>query len=553
MDKINLKPIFYFSAVLLGAFQFWNTRFYMNPDGVSYLDIGDAYFKGDFNAAINAYWSPFYSWVLGLALYLIRPNAYYEFPVVHGVNFVIYLFSIVSFHFFIKELVIFIKQKKSDKFILLPDWSIFSIGYMLFLYTTLKFITLWMTTPDLLLALFIYLIFGLILRIKNGFDSSTNFILLGALLGVSYLIKAVMFPLGFLILLSAVSKNNIKKILIASFCFILISLPFIISISNQKQRLTFGDTGTLNYVWQVNDVTPFYMTHWQGGIVGEPVHPTRKIFSSPDVYEFNGPINATYPPWFDPSYWYEGVKPDLNPCNLFRFLKNNLKEYFLIFIVFQGILIVSFLYLFLKVLDRKLFIENVKDKYSLLIPSLSAILIYALVYPELRYIAPFVITVWLVLFSSLIFKDTKETNHSFKFATNLVIIFIFLIILTAKFTPSDYSYIRELFSKSENNSSNYYVAKELKQIGIHKGDSIAIFSYGHVAFWARLGRLKIVAEMPDKEIKKFWNLNLDEQLKVFKAFKGTGAKAIVLDSEPKRLDLPWQKLGNTGYYVCFLN
>lgn len=553
MDKTNLKTIFYFSAALLGVIQFWNTRFYMNPDGVSYLDIGDAYFRGDFSTAINAYWSPFYSWVLGFALQLIKPNAYYEFPVVHGVNFVIYLLSILSFNFFIKELVIFSKQKKLDKFIFLSDWSIFSIGYMLFLYTTLKFITLWMTTPDLLLALFIYLIFGLILRTKNGFDSTSNFILLGALLGISYLIKAVMFPISSLILFSIISRNNIKKILISFFCFILISLPFIISVSNQKQRLTFGDTGTLNYIWQVNNVTPFYMVHWQGGIVGQPIHPTRKIFSSPDVFEFNSPINSTYPPWFDPSYWYEGVKPNLNPCNLFRFFKNNLKEYFLIFIVFQGVLIICFLYLFLRMFDNALFFDNLKKQSGLLIPSLSAILIYALVYPELRYIAPFIVTVWLILFSSLVFDDTKENIQSFKFATNLVVIFIFLIIFTAKFMPSDYSYIRETFFNPANNNASYYIAKELHRVGIRNGDKVANFGYGHLAFWARLGRLKIVAEMPDEEIKKFWKLNLENKQEVLNVFRQTGAKVIVLDSKPKEFNLPWQKLGNTGYYVYFLN
>jgi hypothetical protein len=31
----------------------------MNPaDGISYLDIGDAYWRGDWHMAINAFWSP---------------------------------------------------------------------------------------------------------------------------------------------------------------------------------------------------------------------------------------------------------------------------------------------------------------------------------------------------------------------------------------------------------------------------------------------------------------------------------------------------------------
>jgi len=54
MDIQRIRFVFYFIAILLGAIQAWNTRFYMTPDGISYLDIGDAYLRGDWNTAFNA-------------------------------------------------------------------------------------------------------------------------------------------------------------------------------------------------------------------------------------------------------------------------------------------------------------------------------------------------------------------------------------------------------------------------------------------------------------------------------------------------------------------
>jgi hypothetical protein len=36
----------------------------MNPDGISHISIARKYWAGDLGAAINAYWSPFYSWLL---------------------------------------------------------------------------------------------------------------------------------------------------------------------------------------------------------------------------------------------------------------------------------------------------------------------------------------------------------------------------------------------------------------------------------------------------------------------------------------------------------
>ena len=81
-------------CLVLGAVQAWLLRYSMISDGISYLDIGDAYFRGDWNSAINAYWSPVYSWCVGLALYLFKPSIWWEFITVHIVNLLIYVGSL---------------------------------------------------------------------------------------------------------------------------------------------------------------------------------------------------------------------------------------------------------------------------------------------------------------------------------------------------------------------------------------------------------------------------------------------------------------------------
>lgn len=47
----------------------------MNADGIVYLDIGDAYLRGDWAVAINPVWSPLYSWVLGLVVRIRQGRA----------------------------------------------------------------------------------------------------------------------------------------------------------------------------------------------------------------------------------------------------------------------------------------------------------------------------------------------------------------------------------------------------------------------------------------------------------------------------------------------
>ncbi len=80
-------------------------RFSMNADGISYLDIGDLYLRGDWGAAVNSVWSPMYSWILGSVLYIFEPSARWEFAAVQFANLAIYLVALLSFEFFWRQLM----------------------------------------------------------------------------------------------------------------------------------------------------------------------------------------------------------------------------------------------------------------------------------------------------------------------------------------------------------------------------------------------------------------------------------------------------------------
>jgi hypothetical protein len=89
-------------ALILGGLHTWAaaTSYSMNADGISYLDIGDAYMRGDWTTAVNPVWSPLYSWILGPVMALFKPSMRWEFPLVHIVNFESWIKSsstIVSF------------------------------------------------------------------------------------------------------------------------------------------------------------------------------------------------------------------------------------------------------------------------------------------------------------------------------------------------------------------------------------------------------------------------------------------------------------------------
>src|SRR5260370_29905072 len=127
-----------------------------------------------------------------------------------------------------------------------------------------------------------------------------------------------MFPLAFVFLFSAFCLRRLAgdtfraaalRTLLAAGVFAGFALPLVLALSAMKGRATFGDSGRISYTEYIDRATK--TVHWQGEPLGtgNPAHPTRKIFSDPPVYEFAAPIQGSYPPWYDPSYWYEGVRP----------------------------------------------------------------------------------------------------------------------------------------------------------------------------------------------------------------------------------------------------
>src|SRR6476660_7526917 len=74
-----LRITFFSFAIVVGLIQVVDSRNAMNVDGISYLDMGDAYLRGGWGMLVNGHWSPLYPWLLGVAKALIKPSAYWEF------------------------------------------------------------------------------------------------------------------------------------------------------------------------------------------------------------------------------------------------------------------------------------------------------------------------------------------------------------------------------------------------------------------------------------------------------------------------------------------
>ncbi len=552
-------------ATALGAIHTWAavTSHSMNPDGVSYLDIGDAYMRGEWSTALSSVWSPLYSWILGPVMRFLNPPMRWEFGVVQIVNFAVYLVALACFGFFWQQLTHYRHTSKLDPsgavMVTLPEWAWLSLGYTLFIVASLHLIRIWSVTPDMLMAALVYLAAGLIVRIRMGFSTERAFLLLGVVLGLAYLAKAVMLPLAFVFLfVAALSVGNIRQarpqVLSATFAFLLVSLPFVVIVSFAKGELAFGDAGTLTYARYVNRV-PY--PHWQGDPPGSgtPEHPSRQIFDAPPIYEFGTPIGGTYPISLDPSYWYRGLSVSFDLRQQVDYLLFSGLFYFDLFFRQQAALTVGVLILYLMNRRRPLRIADIVSHWGLTIPALVTFGFYGLVCVAGRYIGVFVVLFWADLLANVRVPGVPMSRRLTAYIGSAMALFMVMNILF--FNLEGY---RDLAGTGNLNLSSTQqpvspswpgeVAEALKELGIQQGDKVGVIGYGFDSFWARLARVQIVAEMLEWEADPFWFGDAVLQSEALQAFASTGAKAVVAERVPRYATLSgWYKVGQSDYYV----
>jgi hypothetical protein len=114
LPKLPLDRILVAASIVLGTLHAWVGRYAMNPDGMSYLDVRTSFFRRDWTNAINAWWSPLYPWLLGLLLASRSHLLDSEFPLVHLVNFGIFVLSLFAFRFLLHGLLRFLREQGSE-------------------------------------------------------------------------------------------------------------------------------------------------------------------------------------------------------------------------------------------------------------------------------------------------------------------------------------------------------------------------------------------------------------------------------------------------------
>ncbi len=559
----RLKVALWIFLGLIALYRAWIFRYDLVNDTVSYLDMGDQLFSGNVSALVNGTWGPLYAVLLGAWLHLFTPGPRWEYPAIHLLLTLIFFACLACFDFFLTELIAFKARREGRAVEGAPALTV--VGYLIFAWASLSLVGVEETNPDMLVAAFFLLASGLVLRIHRGGAPAGAAIALGLAVGAGYLTKAVMLPIGALLIAAAASagagaRGKLSLLLRAGLAAALLAAPQIAALSLQRGHFTTNETGRFNYAVHVQGVT---YRHWQGEDegAGRPLHPTRRLLADPAVFEFDGPLPGTYPFWFDPSYWYEGVQARISWRKQAQAIASNARGVLGLLFAVNGAPLAVFVLLLALSLRASGAFRSAAGFWVVLLPAAVALGPYVLVHYETRYLAGYLCVLMTAAIASVRLPAASDGKQLYR-ACAILVGAMYLVPFGPSGPASQLGLYQTLAYGLPKLTNTYWnVADALARAGAGPGSKVATLEYANMSsvLWARLARVKIVAEVyyrPDRaETNRnlFWTAPPEKQAQALEALRRAGAGLVVTAETPRGAGAErWTRLADSQYYYLSL-
>jgi hypothetical protein len=545
-----IRVAFWAFGLTAGAILAYTTRYYLNGDGINYIEMGDALRHGHWSGLVNLTESPGYAFLLGLGQIVLNTNRLNELQLLKSVNFVCFVVAMAACELFVSTL----KRQYSTLNINvrepLPFPVIRALTYGMFLFSTLSWIRLRLVAPEMMVFVFMVTSTSIVLWIKEDPDPYIKFVLLGVSTALGYLFKSFFFPFSAVFfvlggLASGSLRKAVPRMILAALVMLVVSGPLIFSLSRTVGRFSFGEVGNFCYTTLIAGE-------------GELTNPPKVLDKQPAVFFYkNNPfVDCTRPAGFDPCYWNEGIKPVVHIVTQLKVIPSHVLA-----ILFDSpwLFIASILWLIMQWRIGSL------SLHGLWPPSMPLILftiaaagtgLYCLVHVEMRYLAAFLFLAFVAVLLLPVY-DFKNSESRWKVLAGAGVLAALILGMTLN-TVVDQS-IRGLHSTGKRLS---YKGKFLEMLaikdflarrGVNKGDDVAMVGLP-LWYWGRLARVKIVAEVTDEN--QFVSATAEERSRAIDSLKSAGVKALVGKGPALRklTDEGWELVpGTRDFSVLFLS
>src|SRR5215469_11611405 len=548
----EVRAIFWTAGVLAACVQAWVFRYQVSADSISYLDMSDGALPGfSWYRLISGVWSPLYPLLLGVARRVSGVSASQEIAFSHWLNVPIFVFAFGCFEVFLYQWLRLESHPDgiySAHTIRLPNWSCASVAYALFLWSSLSAITLRFGRPDMLMSGFVYLAVGALLEMRARPARWSAYLGLGTILGVGYLAKAPMLPIGLLILLvSLIVVENwrpaLKMAIASGVITLLIGSAYFVPLSLARGQFTLGKSGAYNYLVNVDragSAGGWYMEH-PGHGAGAFAHPPTEVFSSPSVYVFGRSSLVTHPLRFDPSEWMDGVLPRFALKRQIGESLNGLYE--------LSRVLIELLYAALLILAASFFarpgktaLARIRAAWPVWMVGIAGCAMYVGVHVESRYVGAFI-----ALFCCGLLSALKDLPYRVKGPRLLAVTVVVVLLLLLPITKQPY---RRYWTAGPDPDAE--AAADLDRLGIRPGDRVGrISSMLTDLSIERIARVEVIGEVDYTQAKKFLSAPIKNQKQVLSLLASAGAKAVIATA-PELTDASrpgWRQLGSSRYWV----
>ena len=551
----------------LGAVEGWCGRTdsgdVYGSDAVQYLDVARAFERGDWKSALNPLWSQGYPALLAMARPLFGAGPAGDWAATRWLNLGVFGFTWAAFVWMMLGMERALRRR---------------LGAVVWVGAAGVFITAQVCVdqvsrvgPDQMVAGFFFLVCGLMLRL--GLRPRLRLAAgLGVALGAGFLVKAVFLPLGVVALLGAGAAGWVRarrEVAIAGVLFAAIVLGYGAALSRAVGRPTLGEAGSLNYAWHVNRLSKW--VHWEGGVdaaekawpkpwiarfarwesdppdFGMPVHPSVRVGIAPTIYVFHAPVRATYAPYYDPDYWYQGYRHVVRWRYQVVALGKSVGEF--AGVLLRQPLVWAFGLVVMAGLwrreDRVWFLRLLAPLWVVLAVAVIGVGIYLPVHLEGRYLAPFLAV---IAVGALVGLEPLLGGPRGRVIGSLLL----LGFAAGLVKDQGGVWVRALRGWTPRANVEWRAADGVRGLGLPAGSEVGVIAWTANLHcdWAYMAGLQITSEVASAaDEKAFWELPAAGQSRVLGEFRAAGARAVFSWDRPAMLPAGWVQVGGAPMWI----
>ena len=528
MNRNRYRWVLRAVAATLAWAMAWTSRYTLDPDGMSYIDIARAYLNGDWHNALSSYWSPLYPWLLTVAFGVFRPSPAWVIPVTHFVVLGIFAVTLAAWEWLLYE---WEKTHGPPAHWFLIDTA----AYLLILWTALELGGVDFNSADDAVIAGLIAVAALLIRIHR-LAKRRDYILLALVLAVGFLAKAAFQIIVPAVLFTVFLKDRREAMLTGAVAVLAICV-YVIPMSVAKGKFTVNDTGRLNYAWQV---TGYGVEGYKEEGYPAPdniPHPIDRLLDEPRVLSYARHMTGTMPIHFDPVWWCEGYPLYVDWGRQWSIVKDNVPEMFSEFRLNPAL---AFAVLVLPFGRRRV-------AWYIWLPAVCMMAAYILVYVLTRYTcAPFTMFGFMLLAAGWHTRLPKWMARLVPLAVVAVGYYALETEIGAvpdwlKNAPADDAYMVDIYNRMKHEgflpkdrAGMIGMALSVQFIQLLEGQEVASVPARIYQRDGETGRpLAFTWETPDT----FWQADAAAKQRVYDAMRSVGAKWVFASQVPAKADV----------------